>query len=306
VTIARLARQIFSRTGNIYKILQPIGMKKSSLIFALIIWFCSSCKTDTKETTQKDSSVTTVAKTDTVVEKGNNLVKSEAPDAETREDQGYAIPRQNDRLAQSPIDILTMTASKDSKQPVFLKIPAEIVKVENLGHTIQLDFKEGNTWSAGGKTYTARQFHFHTPSEHLIDGITYPMEMHIVSVLKDSNEKSNPSFLVIGILFKMGAENKFIKEFMKSIPEEEGKTDSLKKGMVKLDDVFMSNPKMNAISYYHYDGSLTTPPFTEKVEWIVTKQILEASPEQIFEIEKLEGNNARHVQDMHERKVLVH
>jgi carbonic anhydrase len=52
--------------------------------------------------------------------------------------------------------------------------------------------------------------------------MTYPMEMHIVSVLKDSNAKNNPQYLVIGLLFKMGRENKFIKEFFNEIPSEEG------------------------------------------------------------------------------------
>jgi carbonic anhydrase len=281
-------------------------MKNSRFIFVCIVWVFASCGSNENGPATKDSTAPAAVKTDTKKEQGNNLVRTDAPDAETREDQGYAMPRQNNRQAQSPIDILTTQASKDNSQLISLKIPAEIVKVENLGHTIQLDFRDGNTWTAGGKTYTARQFHFHTPSEHLVDGMTFPLEMHIVSVLKDSNEKTNPSFLVIGLLFKMGKESKFIKEFMNSIPEEEGKSDSLKNGVVKLEDLFLSIPKMATSSYYRYDGSLTTPPFTEKVQWIVNKQILEASPEQIFEIEKLEGNNARHVQDIHERKVLVH
>jgi carbonic anhydrase len=131
------------------------------------------------------------------------------------------------------------------------------------------------------------------------------MEMHIVSVLKDSNSQNNPQYLVLGILFKMGKENKFIKEFLNSIPREEGK-DTLPSGAVQFQDLFNGIPKNDPSGYYTYKGSFTTPPYTESVNWIVKKAILEASPEQISAIEKLEGDNARHVQALYARKVVSH
>lgn len=153
--------------------------------------------------------------------------------------------------------------------------------------------------------YSTKQFHFHTPSEHLIDGVTYPMEMHIVNVLKDSNETNQPQYLVIGLLFKMGRENKFIREFLNLVPAEEGK-DNVPAGSVHFEDLFNDIPKTESAHYYSYKGSLTTPPYSETVSWILRKYILEASPEQIRTIEKREGNNARHIHALYSRKVTNH
>jgi carbonic anhydrase len=236
---------------------------------------------------------------------GGNLVKSEAPDADTKTTQGYALPRYGDGLVQSPINIVSDSALKDSSVFISIKFSTGISAIENLGHTIQLDFKEGSTASAGGKTYSCKQVHFHTPSEHMIDGITYPMEMHIVNVLIDSNAQKSPQYFVIGFLFKMGRENKFIQEFLNAIPQEE-KKDSLKPGFVNFEDLFKTIPKNEPEGYYSYKGSLTTPPYSETVSWMVKKSILEASPTQIVAIEKLEGNNARHVQALYARKILSH
>ena len=262
-----------------------------------------SCNTATEPTIQKDST-----KTDTAISApvtGGNEVKSEAPDATTKTEQGYAMPRYDDKLVQSPVNILTDSAVPDSNPEVQIRFRSFVTAVENLGHTVQLDFKDGSTALAGGKTYLSKQFHFHTPSEHLIDGVTFPMEMHIVNVLKDSANPNNPHFLVVGYLFKMGRENKFIKEFLNTIPREEGK-DDLPAGAVRFEDLFTTIPKNAPAGYFTYKGSLTTPPYSETVTWVVKKSILEASPEQIQAIEKLEGDNARHVQALYARKVVSH
>jgi carbonic anhydrase len=271
-----------------------------AIVVMLLIF---SCNTATQPPVQTDSSQNG-HETPSHLAVGNE-VKSEAPDAVTKTEQGYAIPRDNDGVVQSPINILTDSTLKDSGQDLAIKFYGNLTAIENLGHTIQLDFKDGSTTQAGGKTWTSKQFHFHTPSEHLIDGMTYPMEMHIVSVLKDSNSQNPAQYLVLGILFKMGRENKFIKEFLSRIPNEEGK-DTLPSGSVRFDDLFNSIPKDGPSGYYAYKGSLTTPPYSETVNWVVRKVVLEASPEQISTIEKMEGNNARHVQALYARKVVNH
>jgi carbonic anhydrase len=278
-------------------------MKYTTITLMVLMLFTIVCRLPKNNDNQKDSTENTAIQKDTI--KGGNLVKAEAPDAVTKVTQGYALPRFDDGLAQSPINILSDSTLKDSNQFIVIKFNTGITAVENLGHTIQIDFKEGSTTIAGGKTYSSRQFHFHTPSEHMIDGMTFPMEIHIVNVLKDSNAKNNPQYLVIGFLFKMGRENKFIKEFFNAIPSEEGK-DTLPAGTVNFEDLFKSIPKDDPGGYYSYKGSLTTPPYSETVDWIVKKYILEASPEQIGAIEKMEGDNARHVQALYSRKVLNH
>jgi carbonic anhydrase len=72
---------------------------------------------------------------------------------------------------------------------------------------------------------------------------------------------------------------------------------------VKLDDLFSQFTGNDIKSYYTYQGSLTTPPFTESVQWVILKHIVEASEDQVMTIEKMEGNNARHVQAINDRKI---
>jgi carbonic anhydrase len=200
---------------------------------------------------------------------------------------------------QSPINLLTANIEKGLELHKFVvHFQDEITAVENLGHTIQIDFKQGSTITSDGLTYTFKQMHFHTPSEHLIDGVTFPMELHIVSV----NEKNPtvPHYLVIGVLFKMGKENPFINEFLSEIPHQEHSKTVVKTNSIKLRG-FLSLGDLE--HHYHYKGSLTTPPYSESVNWFVLKRIFEASPEQIQAINAIEGNNARHIESKNNRLV---
>lgn len=268
------------------------------LLATIIILSCNQPQKDTKksEPVVSDSLQLTTE---------GNIVKSEAPDANSKLEQGYALPNFDKGNEQSPINILTSSVTKENTKKVDIKFNVEIIAAENLGHTVQIDFKEGSTTVKDGQSYIAKQFHFHTPSEHLVDGITYPMELHLVNVLKDSNAKATPQYMVVGILFKMGKENKFIKEFFDAIPKEEHQKESIQSGKVVFDDLLRDIPKNETNTYFKYKGSLTTPPFSETVNWLVGKYILEASPEQIAAIEKMEGDNARHVQALKDRKVVI-
>ena len=221
------------------------------------------------------------------------------------EEQDYAVPEESVGRAQSPINILTSGAVDNNGDDICVSFDAAVTETENLGHTVQLDFGKGSTGIIEGQTCTARQLHFHTPSEHLIDGITYPMEMHLVSTLKDSTEQKEPSYIVIAILFKMGKENRFIHEFENLIPAEEGEQ-YLDSGTVNLQDLLSQIAADHPLTCFTYKGSLTTDPYTEKVDWIILDHAIEASPRQIMEIEKREGYNARHVQSLNDRAITIH
>jgi carbonic anhydrase len=279
---------------------QQCKLLASGVCFAMLVLLACNNTNSNQQKTPDSSASTTHPHADTL---SDNEVKAEAPDANIKTEQGYALPRHTDKLSQSPIDIISVKTDKAGKEQISFAFHSDIDAAKNLGHTIELEFKEGSTCTVNGKKYVSKQFHFHTPSEHLVDGITFPMEMHIVNILSDSVNANKSSYLVLAVLFKIGAENKFIKEFLDKVPNEEGEEKTLQTGEVKLDDLFSQFTKNDIKSYYTYKGSLTTPPFTESVQWVILKHIVEASEDQIMAIEKMEGNNARHVQAVNDRKI---
>ncbi|MDX2445538.1 MAG: carbonic anhydrase family protein [Bacteroidales bacterium] len=211
----------------------------------------------------------------------------------------YALEGLEHGLIQSPVNILTSKTSEhiDHNIEIIINKADSSSKVSNTGHSVQLDFDSGSSIRFNGVEYEFLQAHFHTPSEHQIDGITYPMEIHFVC--KEDTDEAN--YLVAGAFFKMGMENPFISSFIEKIPESPKHTANLRENPVYIDDLLLPEEPFN--DYFHYRGSLTTTPYTESVEWFIMKKILEATPEQIQHINKLEGNNARHVQALFGRNI---
>lgn len=200
---------------------------------------------------------------------------------------------------QSPINIITKDVTEGQHQidPTYRKSHEHIVHREN---TIEVVYDEGSFLTFDSIQYSFKQFHFHTPSEHLIDGVTYPMEMHLVH--KYRHERSNVSYyFVISVLFEMGESNVFLEDIIANIPEE-------------IDETFEFGDKMFDISqlvvqeledFYFYTGSLTTEPYTEMVRWAVSQHIMQASSDQIETLQTNEGNNARSIQMINGRRVEV-
>lgn len=226
-------------------------------------------------------------------------VKAEAPDAITEEERGYTLPGLDHGLLQSPINIVTKDLN-DGMHKVSTYYKSSKETVAYLGHTVQVEYDPGSVVEFDDERYDFKQFHFHTPSEHHIDGITYPLEMHLVHTCSLHIEhKDKPHYLVISILFKEGEENEFLNDFLAEVPEEEGEVFELPDKFLDVDDLLDEEVD----DFYFYLGSLTTPPFTESVNWSILKKIYEASPQQIKKLNLLEGNNARHIQAIYGRKV---
>ena len=214
----------------------------------------------------------------------------------------YTLPGLDHGLIQSPINILTSSLSEANRHEISVTVNRgdNVTGVVNKGHTIELEFNPGTVVTFDQITYEFKQAHFHTPSEHQIDGITFPMEMHFVC--KEQNKDSkNPEYLVVAAFFKMGNENNFISGFINKIPTHENDTILLTDDPVYVEDLIGDlSPEMK---YYHYKGSLTTPPYSETVNWLILREIIEASAEQIQIINAKEGNNARHVQALFKREI---
>lgn len=233
---------------------------------------------------------------------GCQTKSSETTQKPTKEPQqqgytkAYTMPGLDHGLLQSPINILSSQAEGKHHEIALNYDHADPNFLDNKGHTIELDFPRGSSITFDGADYQLKQLHFHTPSEHQIDGVTFPMEMHVVNMIPPKAEDDPPRYLVISYLYKMGKEDLFLTSFLDEVPGEEG-VEELESG-----EVFMDNPNQRE-EYYHYRGSLTTPPYTETVDWLIVKEIKQASPEQIRRIHLIEGDNARRVQARYGRKV---
>jgi len=188
---------------------------------------------------------------------------------------------------QSPID-LTNAAVTDLENIVF-DYKETTVNIINNGHTIQVNVVAGSQIVINGGTYELKQFHFHAPSEHAIDGQDYPIEMHLV------HQDANGKLAVVGIFIAEGTENTAFTSVWDHLPEEEigimatGAT-------VQVADLLPTEQTV-----YRYSGSLTTPPCSEEVIWSVMKTPVEMSAEQIAAFTHIIAGNNRPLQPVIEQ-----
>jgi carbonic anhydrase len=193
--------------------------------------------------------------------------------------------------AQSPIDITNPTHG-DVPDITFAEQALSPIRIINNGHTIQVNAPSGNTIAIGDVTYELTQFHFHTPSEHEVDGKPQAMELHLVHRDKDGN------LAVLAVLLKEGAEHAALKPVFDNMPPTAGPEQSVD-GTVTLGELLPADK-----SSFRYDGSLTTPPCSEGVKWVVFVQTMEVSKEQIAAFRSIFAENARPVQPLNGRQVV--
>jgi len=192
---------------------------------------------------------------------------------------------------QSPIDLKQPVAAiMGDPVPAWRPLP---LKVMNNGHTIQVDCTGGGTLALDGKSYDLLQFHFHHPSEHTVDGAVFDMECQFVHKAADG------ALAVLGVMIAKGAPNPALEAIWQVMPDKAGETAT---GTTLL-DASMLLPQ--DVVTFRYAGSLTTPPCSEVVQWVVYRQAITASAEQLGRFAKLFANNARPVQPLNRRKLLL-
>ncbi len=170
----------------------------------------------------------------------------------------------------------------------YLKVPLNIL---NNSHTIQINTPKGNKINIDKNEYELLQFHFHTPSEHALQGKRTPLEVHFV------NKNSDGNLAVLGVFFKLGKRNKELTAMFNHLPSS-GETKKVSREKINLSKLF---PKSK--NYYTYSGSLTTPPCSEIVTWYVYKDNIEISQDQLKKFKKLFKMNARPLQKVSSRIV---
>jgi carbonic anhydrase len=193
---------------------------------------------------------------------------------------------------QSPIDINRVRIDRKLR-PLNLSLKATPIALANNGHTIEEEYEPGSTLAFGGTTYQLQQFHFHTLSEHTIGGWRGVMELH--AVFKDTRANK---VAVVAVLYKIGHQNPFLAKLTAAgLPITEGNTVS------SAVEVNLAKALTDPRAYYTYAGSLTTPPCTQNVTWLVLKRPAEMSSVQFHAFEKILGNDFRPLQDRNGRTV---
>ncbi|OFX13924.1 MAG: hypothetical protein A2516_11875 [Alphaproteobacteria bacterium RIFOXYD12_FULL_60_8] len=192
---------------------------------------------------------------------------------------------------QSPIDIADAETAEMKRLQLSYKVtPLELL---NNGHTIQATYQPGSTLHVGNKAYALAQFHFHTPSEHLVRGAPAAMEIHFV------HKDAAGAIAVIGVLVTEGTHNMAAEELIAQLPGRGGETVKAASTLINARDLMP-----DGMDYFRYMGSLTTPPCTEGVNWFVLKEPISMSAEQISRLTAVMGQNARPAQPRNGRLLL--
>jgi carbonic anhydrase len=192
---------------------------------------------------------------------------------------------------QSPINIKNAIASTPAK--ISFDYKSSPLSVVNNGHTILVNYAEGSTVTIDGQKYALLQFHFHTPSEHEVNAKASAMELHLV------HRNAAGKLAVVGVMLNQGKANPLIEEIWKNIPAT-GKTNTVSDRLINAIALLPSRK-----AYFSYDGSLTTPPCSEGVKWNVFVEPMTISEEQIEAFEEFYQVDARPLQPINNRKVLL-
>lgn len=192
--------------------------------------------------------------------------------------------------SQSPIDLISEGAVDGTDLLNVDYHPAPLDEV-NTGLTLQMNYAHGSTVTIDDQDYELVQFHFHTPSEHLMDHNSREMELHLV------HKNTDDQLAVVGVMIEPGAKNQALEEILSNTPAGPGQE--------KVTDLPVDASQLlpRDRSFYHYQGSLTTPPCSESVNWVVMKEPIQASTQQIDAFKSRFRANARPVQDLHHRPV---
>jgi carbonic anhydrase len=171
---------------------------------------------------------------------------------------------------------------------VYYPGPLHILRTE---HNLQVNDESGSYFRVGRHKFDLAQILFRVPGEHRVGGHAYPMELQLV-------HRHDDALGVVSVLITEGGHNRALEAILNAAPKKVGEEMSYRILKLSAADLLPHDK-----SYYHYMGSLTTPPCSEGVYWYVMKQPIGASPKQIRRVRAMLGNNARPPQPLNDRDV---
>lgn len=192
--------------------------------------------------------------------------------------------------SQSPVDIAAASEEDIANVTVDYKTVSPM-RIINNGHSVQVNIDEGSTATIDGVVYNLKQFHFHSPSEHTIDGEHQAMELHLVHGSDDG------ASAVLSVMLREGEANEALEPVFSNFPTEPG--DEVPIDVTVDPAAFLPASALT----YRYSGSLTTPPCTEGINWVVMAEPVEISADQIA-LFPYDGNN-RPLQELNDREIDV-
>ncbi|MDO8284379.1 MAG: carbonic anhydrase family protein [Rhodoferax sp.] len=193
---------------------------------------------------------------------------------------------------QSPINIEDGTTLQGPAEPVQFAYTPSNGTVVNNGHTIQVDVQGDNAITVRGSTYRLLQFHFHTPSEEQINFKRFPMVAHLV------HKNNEGQLAVVAVLLQEGEANPMVDKVWTYMPLDTNDRVRMPQALLDVNGLLPKDQR-----YYQFMGSLTTPPCSEGVLWMVMKQPMTISAGQYKLFTQLYPNNARPVQPINGRPV---
>ena len=194
----------------------------------------------------------------------------------------------SDGAEQAPLNIVTLaTVKKTISLPLLPNYAPAKAEVFNTGTNIRVQLT--GDLKIGKADYKLLEYHFHTPGEEAINGVHFPMNVHLVHISPEGKLK------VIGVNLKVGAANPYLGSFWSKLPA--------KGSSIKLELPSLAGLLPSSLAYYTYAGSLTTPPCTEGVQFFILKQPVTISAKQLETFRKLYPMNARPLQPINERVI---
>ena len=269
------------------------------VLLLALFWLLVGCGTAEKQASEPEA---------TQPEATTETTTLSDPEAESATDWGYtgtigpdswgelnpAYAQCSSGQNQSPINLVGATPS--ALPEINFDYKPSTINLENNGHSIEWRYDRGSSIGLGGTQYELIQLHFHAPSEHVVNGEHFPMELHIV------HETPEEKIAAIGVLIKQGADNPAYAKLWSMLPKNKGETHSTNAELNAV-DLLPANPQQ--APRYSYEGSLTTPPCTEGVQWSIFEQPIELSQAQIEQFTSIYSNNNRPVFPLNDRELLV-
>ena len=194
-------------------------------------------------------------------------------------------------LQQSPVNLIDYV--RENGPQLEFEYNGDVVSAINVGRQVSFMFDDDNKLQVGEVSYHLKSAHLHAPGEHAINGFFFPAELHLV------HADDSGALAVVGVTFQLRSPNRMVQTLLEAAPDLR---EEVTEGLNIEADMLAPTPG----TYFHYEGSKTTPPCDEPVDWYVMGEPLPISESQVDVLRELHGGpNNRPIQPRHGRTITL-